>query len=80
MTATATIDPAGGVHVLDDRRVSARFPLIISRMMRTGVAATANLAGQFPARAHRQIHFVCRVIRRRSMAILALHTRQLRGV
>ncbi len=78
MTTPATVDPTRRVHVLHHREVAAGLPFVERRIVRPIVAAAADLAGNIHPRPRRQIPRVGRMVPRRAVAILTLHSRQLR--
>ena len=78
MTTATRVDAAGGIHVFHHGEVPAGFPLFKGRLMRSGMAATANLARDFFAWALGQIHLVRRMRGRWSVATLALDSREVR--
>src|ERR1044071_3642890 len=77
MAPPATVDSVRGIHVLHHRAMLAGPPFLILRIVMTRVAATAHGASQFHPRPRRYIVWICGVIRRWSVTILALHSGKL---
>ena len=73
VASAATLDAVRGVHVFDDLKMTARFPFLESRLLRTHVAAAAKFAGDLDSRPHREIVRVRRVIGSRTVAVFTLH-------
>ena len=73
MASPAAVDAPRRVHVFHHREVRAAGPFVVGRMMRTRMAAAANLPSQFRARPHRDVVRIGRMKRRRAVAVLALH-------
>ena len=78
MAAAAIAYAVGGIHVFNHRKVPARFPFAERRLMRVGMAPPANLSRKFDARPRGRIIGVRGMVRRGTVAILALNSGQLR--
>src|SRR5437899_4059737 len=75
VASAARIDLVGRIKILDDARVGAGMPLVVSWIM----ATATNGAGQFNARSNRRIIRIRSVIAGGAVAILTLDTAELGG-
>src|SRR5512133_2755435 len=81
MTTTACVYPRRRVQIKRDIGVCTVLPLLEDKFfVRAGMTAAAHRRGNLHARSVNRIIRVCRMHSRRTVASLALHSRQLGGL
>src|ERR1035441_9381812 len=73
MASTASVNDVRGVQVRNQQRVTAAGPLLVDRLLRPCMTATADRSRQIDPRQHSWVNVIGGVVGRRAVAILALH-------